>query len=73
MKAVAELVEVAARQRMLDGLLAGVRLQVPLGHVGRLVGPVYEDVVPGLVHVRSMQSITHPIIEPILAIRDGGA
>jgi hypothetical protein len=34
---------------MLDGLPAGARLQVPLGHVGSLVGPVHEDVVPGLV------------------------
>ena len=42
MKAVAELVEVAVQQRMLDGLLAGVPLQVSLGSV-------HEDVVPGLV------------------------
>ncbi len=34
---------------MLDGLPAGAGLQVPLGHVSGLVGPVDEDVVPGLI------------------------
>ena len=34
---------------MLDGLAAGAGLQVPLGHVGGLAGPVHEDLVLGLV------------------------
>jgi len=34
---------------MLDGLPAGAGLQVPLGHVGGLAGPVHEDAIPGLV------------------------
>ena len=34
---------------MLDGLPAGGGFQIPLGHVGGVVGPVDEDVVPGLI------------------------